>query len=214
MINIQTDVIKGYRDIHIPFTILSKNEESRSIAILLPGAGYTAQAPLFHYATGVFLNKGFDVLQVNYRYNDKIYDKFSMNEIQEVIQFDVNAVLDSVLALKSYNHGYVIGKSLGTMAIGSVLNRKDLIKAKAVWLTPLINRDDLLNTMARSQNEGLCIIGDKDRYYVEERYKKIIDNPNITSIVIPNVNHSLEYDDNAVDSVDVLKSVIKEIQQF
>jgi hypothetical protein len=71
----------------------------------------------------VFINKSFDVLQVNYQYNDKFYDDFSMDEISEAIKYDVNAVLDYILADKSYENYYLIAKSLGTMAMSSVLER-------------------------------------------------------------------------------------------
>lgn len=68
-------------ELEIPFTLLITKEDSKDIAILLPGAGYTGQAPLLHYSTGVFLHKSFDVLQVNYFYNDKAYNDFTLEEI-------------------------------------------------------------------------------------------------------------------------------------
>lgn len=94
------------------------------------------------------------------------------------------------------------------------LNRKAFKKAKAIWLTPLIQRKDVLSAMASIQNKSLCIIGDGDPYYTEEGYSKVIKNQNIRAKLIPNVNHSLEYDENAVESIDVLKNVIAWIEQF
>jgi hypothetical protein len=52
MLNVKTNKVQGYKEIDIPFTILSKKEDSKNIAILLPGAGYTVQAPLLHYSAG------------------------------------------------------------------------------------------------------------------------------------------------------------------
>jgi hypothetical protein len=60
----------------------------------------------------------------------------------------------------------------------------------------------------------LCFIGDKDRCYTKERFAKVVENPNIATRLIPNVNHSMEYDENAVESIDVLRSVINDIEQF
>jgi len=123
---------------------------------------------------------------------------------------DVKAVIDDVLSNKTY----LIGKSLGTIAMSNELSRECFKNAKAIWLTPLIQREDGLSSMVKSENKGLCIIGDKDPCYIEERYSRIIENQNITSMLIPNVNHSLEYNENAVESIDVLKNIIAEIERF
>lgn len=212
MFHVNTGSVKGYKGLDIPFKILSKSEHSNNLAIILPGAGYTAQAPLLHYSTSVFLNKSFDVLQVNYQYNSKEFPDFS--EVSEAIKLDVKNVLDYVLSNKTYENFYLIGKSLGTIAMSSELSRETFKNAKAIWLTPLIQREDVLSAMVKTKIKSLCIIGDKDPRYIEERYSKVIENPNITSTLIPNVNHGLEYEDNAVKSVEVLKSVIARIEQF
>ncbi|HEX7066052.1 MAG TPA: hypothetical protein VF199_13360 [Bacillales bacterium] len=117
------------------------------------------------------------------------YDGFSFEELGKAIKFDVNAVLDYVLADKSYENYYLIGKSLGTIAMGSLLDRDGFENAKAIWMTPLIHRDDVLNEMVRCKNKGLCIIGDKDPCYSKERYDRVVENSNITPRLIPLVNH-------------------------
>ncbi|PKR76816.1 alpha/beta hydrolase [Halalkalibacillus sediminis] len=212
MVDIKTELVKGYKGIDIPIKTLSKNLNSKSLAIILPGAGYTSQAPLLHYSTGVFLNKSFDILQVNYNYNHEEYKDFS--EISEAIKTDVSKVLDYFLSNKSYNNFYMIGKSLGTIAMSSELNKKVFKNAKAIWLTPLIQIEDVLNAMVKSENKGLMIIGDKDPCYTEERYLTIEENSNITPMLIPNVNHRLEYDDKPIESIEILKEALKKIDQF
>lgn len=212
MLNIEKKTVKGYKEIDVPFTILNKENNFKNIAIILPGVGYTSQAPLLHYSTGVFINKSFDVLQLNYQYS--INDYVDFDEISEAIKWDVKNVLDYILSNKTYENFYFIGKSLGTIAMSSVLNRETFQNAKAIWLTPLIQREDVFHAMVKSENKGLCIIGDKDPCYTEERYLKVVENTNITSRLIPNANHSLEYDENTVKSIELLKSVINDIEQF
>ena len=214
MVNVKTRTVKGYKGLDIPFRTLSRSDDANSLAIILPGAGYTTQAPLLHYSTRVFLHKSFDVLQVNYQYNDKIYDDFTMEELSEAIKWDVKTVLDDVLSNKAYENYYLIGKSLGTIAMSNELNRDCFQNAKVIWLTPLIQREDVLSAMVRSKNKSLCIIGDKDPYYNEERYSKVVENPSFKSMLIPNVEHSLEYGENVVESINLLKNVITEIEQF
>lgn len=214
LVRIVTEEVKGYKDINLSYTMLSKMENAKNLAIILPGAGYTAQAPLLHYTTGVFLNKNFDVLQINYQYNHKIYQHYSNDQLTKAIKWDVKTILNIVLENSLYENFYLIGKSLGTIAMCSELDRELFKQAKAIWLTPLIHREDVLNSIANSKNEGLCIIGDQDGCYSEEAYSKILENSNITTKLIANVNHSLEYEYETVASIDVMKKVIAVIEKF
>lgn len=214
MMQIKSNTVQGYKENDIPFSLFTNENESKNLAIFLPGAGYTVQRPLLHYSTSLFLNKSFDVLHINYRYNDKFYDNFSMEELTEVIKYDVRTVINKILEDASYENYYLIGKSLGTIALSSELEREIFKNAKAVWLTPLLQRDDVFNSMINSKNKGLCFIGDNDRCYIEYRYNQVLRNPNIVSKLIPKVNHGLEYDNDTVSSIEVLKNVIKEIEQL
>ena len=94
------------------------------------------------------------------------------------------------------------------------LKRETFKDAKAVWLTPLLSEDNVLNALVDSTNKGLCFIDDKDRFYIVDRFNRIKNNPNIIPKLIPNVNHILEYDDDPFGSIDVLKGILTEIEQF
>jgi len=214
MFKVKTDTITGYKEKDIPFTILSTDEHGSKLAILLPGTGYTTQAPLLHYTTGIFLRKSVDVLQVNYTYNDKFYDHFSMEELVEAIKHDVGAVIDNVLKENSYEDYYFVGKSLGTIAMASLLERETFYNAKAVWLTPLLNRDDVFESMLNSHNESLCFIGDDDTHYNAERYSQFVNNPKLVTSLLAGADHSLQYKSDPVNSIDLLKTVIKKIDEF
>lgn len=214
MFKVKTDSITGYKDKDIQYTVLSTDEHASKLAILLPGAGYTAQAPLLHYSTGVFLHKSVDVLQVNYSYNDKIYDHFTMDELVEVIKLDVGTIIDKVLEENAYDGYYFVGKSLGTIALASLLDREIFRNSKAIWLTPLLNRDDVFESMLHSRNESLCFIGDDDTHYIAERYRQFANNPKLVTRLLEGADHSLQYKQDPVRSIDLLKTVIKEIDEF
>lgn len=214
MLKVHTGEVQGYEQLTIPYTVLSKSDISKGLAIVFPGAGYTVQAPLLHYVTGIFLNKSFDVLHVNYQYNHKVYNNFSSEEISKAIKYDVQTIIDTILHSTSYENFYLIGKSLRTIAMSSELQRDTFKEAKAIWLTPLLQKDKVFHAMLSSKHRGLCFIGDNDRYYIEERYNEIKNNDNITSTLIPNVNHSLEFDNDTLGSIDVLKNIMDEIERF
>lgn len=214
MMKIRTNSIQGYKEKTIPFTLLSKNEGSTSLAILLPGAGYSVQAPLFHYATGLFLNRDIDVLQVNYQYNDTFYDSFTMEEITKAIIHDVREVIDRAISTDDYDTFYLVGKSLGTIAMSSELKRDVFHSANAIWLTPLLQRKDVSDAMITCKNRSVCFIGDADPCYKEDRFKEVNENPAFTTRLISEVDHALQYRDNVLDSIDVLKNVIETIEQW
>lgn len=214
MMQIRTNSIQGYKEKTIPFTLLSKEKGAKSLAILLPGAGYSVQSPLFHYATGLFLKRGIDVLQVNYQYNDAFYDSFTMDEITKAITHDVHEVIDQVISTDSYDNFFLIGKSLGTIAMSSELKRDVFHSANAIWLTPLLQRKDVSDAMITCKNKSICIIGDADPCYKEDRFKEVNENPVFTTRLISDADHALQYRDDVLGSIDVLKSVIDTLDQW
>ncbi|OZB91251.1 alpha/beta hydrolase [Paenibacillus sp. XY044] len=213
--NIHGDYVQGYKDRKISYTVLSKTEsKAKGLAIIFPGQGYTAQAPLLYYSTGIYLNQNYDVLQVNYQYNDPFYREFGFEEIAEAIRTDVGAVIDHALQNASYDDYALIGKSIGTIALGFEVQRELFRNAKVIWFTPLLGRDFVWNAMMRSKQRGLCFIGDNDSCYIEERFQQLRENPKLTLRLIPGVNHGLEYETDLFPSLDVLKQVMKEVEAF
>jgi hypothetical protein len=206
--------VKGYRNQNISYTHLQQEIGTRSLAIILPGLGYSVQAPLLHFSTGIFLNKSFDVFHVKYQYNDGFYDGLSRKELTEAIQTDAKAAIDLAIEGRAYENFCLIGKSLGTTALSSELKRGLFSQAKVIWLTPLLQREDVFESMMNSENKGLCFIGENDSCYIEERFSQLSNHPALVSRLIPNANHSLEYDSNPVGSLDLLKEIMKEIENF
>ncbi|MFC4408834.1 hypothetical protein ACFOZY_00150 [Chungangia koreensis] len=205
--------VSGYKEMIIPFNYFTR-EEAVGLMVVLPGSGYTAQAPLLHYANHFSEQLHYDLLQVTYNYNDEAYDDFTNEELGEAIKIDVQTVIDAILGKKHYPNYCFIAKSLGTIALSSELMREEFKNAKAVWQTPLIHREDVLTSMRNSTQKGLSIIGDADQIYSEERVALVEQNPNMISKVIPRVGHALDVEGNALKSIDILKEVMTEIQEF
>lgn len=204
----------GYRNQPVSFQLIKQNKQASSLAVMLPGRGYTVQGPLFHYSTGVFLNKGFDVLHVNYDYNTVQSESLTLEEEVKQITQDVNSVLDHILIDHPYEDYTLIGKSLGTIALSSIVDRMAFKDAKIVWLTPLLQLDYVMEMMLFSTQNGLCIIGDEDPCFISEKFEKLKEKENMQTLLIPGTEHSLNYSDRPVDSIDVLKKVITKISNF
>lgn len=212
--NLQKGTIEGFKGNTVPYLLIRQEEAAERLAIVLPGAGYTAQAPLLHYATDIYLQKGYDVLNVNYRYNDSFYDDFTMEELSDAIRFDVAAINDVAIADSPYAQFCLIGKSLGTIAMASELARPIFRSAEAIWLTPLIKRPDVFEAMRELPNRALGFIGDADPNYEEERWNQLEAIPQLDLRLVPGTEHSLELAGRPLESIGILKDIMAEIQKF
>ena len=203
-----TNKISGSKN--IPYRLIEQSDETDRLVIVLPGAGYTTQAPLLHFTTGVFYSKGFDVLHINYQFSRQ--EMAALNE--KDFASDVQQTIENATKGKKYSKYYVVAKSIGTIALSNLQDHPTLKEAKLVWLTPLLQRSDVFNAMVRSENKGLCMIGDKDSCYIEERFKKLKNNQNLILNVVEGGNHSLELDNEPIKSIEILKNIISTINDF
>ncbi|OCA89246.1 hypothetical protein [Bacillus sp. FJAT-27986] len=214
MEEVNSNEVSGYKEKRIRYSIFSTNKDSRSLAIMFPGLGYTVHGPLFHFATGLYLNKGIDVLQLEYPYGDSFYEDFTYKQLVEAVIYDSGAMIDHALKDREYENFYLIGKSLGTIAMSNELKKSQFKDAKAVWLTPLLKRDDVWSAMKDSSVKGLCFIGDHDHQYIEDRFKQLDYHPSMKTRLYPKVYHGMDYEGDILKSIDVLKDIIGEIDQF
>ncbi|WP_137790289.1 alpha/beta family hydrolase [Bacillus sp. E(2018)] len=206
--------VLGYKKMKIPYVIQSKTDDPKGLAVMLPGIGYTVKSPLFHFSSSAFLNKEYDVLHVNYPYYSTDYKDFSFDEITSALIHDVSTVLKEVVDHKIYKSYYVVGKSFGTMAIPTVLDMLPAQNTKAIWLTPRLIDLSVFHTLRVCIQDGLCVIGDKDPFYDAEKINDIILNSSIESMIPTDANHALEVDNDILTSIDIVKSVIKRIDDF
>ncbi|PLT28654.1 dienelactone hydrolase family protein [Peribacillus deserti] len=212
MINITADSVKGYKDEMVPYSLLSKKDKADTLVVMFPGGGYTVNFPLLYYPTLAFLERSFDVLQVNYRTD--FYSTLSDEEFDRALIHDVRKVLEHFLQKKNtYKDFYFIGNSLGTIAMSAVLSNEPFIHAKAVWLTPLLTQDYVFNAMLKSISPGLCFIGDNDPFFNQERFNQLRENERIDLKFFEGATHRLEVD-NTIETIEILKQVIQEIEQF
>jgi hypothetical protein len=206
--------ITGFRGFEVPYSLIKHEKVSNQLAIFLPGEGYTNSRPLFHFTEDVFMNHAIDVLELDYQYKEKAYDEFTMEEICEAVQYDVEKVLNHFLSETSYDQYYFVAKSIGTIGLSAVLAKPEFENANIIWLTPLLIRDDVLEAMINSSHSSLSFIGTNDRNYDVPRYERMKQNSNIISKVISNVNHGMQYEADTLGSIEVLKNIMTDIEKF
>ncbi|MGX7596852.1 alpha/beta family hydrolase [Planococcus plakortidis] len=206
--------IQGDKGQAINYSLVLNQDQTRKLAIFLPGIGYTAKSPLFHYTERLLAEQEYDILRINYDYTNPLYDQYTMAEIDEAVKRDVKQVVDQVLKGSIYEKFFLVAKSLGTIALASELERKKFKGAKTVWLTPLIKHEDVFKAMKECPNPALSFIGDKDHYYAPNRMEELQANSRLDSHVLNEVNHGMDFIGDPLKSIDILKDVITDIRDF
>lgn len=212
MPTVQTNHVTGYLNSDIAYTLIQpESSTTNRLAILLPGMGYTTEAPLFRYTIGLLLEAGYGVVEVHYRYQDK---KYAGSDIEEAVRVDVGRVIDSIRSTHKHTSYLFVAKSLGTIALADQVKRDIFKQAKSIWLTPLVHLDDVYETLLTSHHDALVLMGTDDRFYVADRLNEIQSNPKIETILKPSLNHSLEYADDSLQSILVMHELMKAVKRF
>jgi len=200
----------------IPYTWIRSEKRNKSICIMLPGLGYTTQRPLFHYATGVCLNNNIDVLHINYNFvKNEQFRKLTNPEQDQWMFDDVKAVVDAVLKESSYEQCLLVSKSIGTVPMAMEWTQRDFLRnTVGIWLTPLIKEDRVYEALLKTDLPSLCVIGDEDHHFIEERLEAFKNNPLVSTVVIPKADHSLEVSKDTLASIEAMKEIIEHLQAF
>ncbi len=208
--------IPGYHDEPVPHTFFEQEEAAQHVAILLPGMGYTSHMPLLYYPARIMLGLGADVLSVEYAYNRR--DDFLAlkgDEQKRWLLTDVANSCHTVLNRRSYNEITIIGKSIGTRAMGQLLTTEDQLRnATAIWLTPLLRSENLRAQIQQVRQRSLFVIGTADPQYNQTHLDEVRKATKGEMLVIEGADHSLEIEGNVLQSLQAMERVIRAIQSF
>jgi len=195
----------SFEEVHIgPCRALAFEQDASTWAIVLPGAGYSAQAPLLWYARAAALAAGRSVLVVTDAFDHQRDDPARW--VQERAEACFNHVHDRD------PHPVLIAKSLTSRA-APFAAREGL---PAVWLTPLIASGmtvaaEVLAGLRAGVAPRLLIGGSADpswdgRVAVGLAAARVVE--------LPNADHSLESPDDVARSLVNLKKVTDAVSGF
>ncbi len=208
--------VVGYKNQKVPNMYFDFN--SNQLAIFLPGLAYTNDSPILHYTGSYFMQKEINILRVDYKYFDNPeYMQAPEDERKQWLVTDVEAVIQAVLSKQKYKKIYLIGKSVGTLALGELLvsTNTNLLKyAEVIWLTPLLNKGELADKILNINNRSLVILGTEDPAYKEDILKKVLEKENIEVYTIEGANHSLEITNNIIESINISEKILVKIIDF
>jgi hypothetical protein len=148
------------------------------VALVLPGAGYTAQAPLLYWTSYALTNAGWDVWGIDWH-----------ADIDEAVRRDMQGFVESALAqAESVLPGtaeLVIAKSFGTFGLPYLVDRE----VRAAWLTPILTDPIVAEALASvSGGEHLGIGGTADPSWRPD----LVGSTRARLVTVPDADHSLE----------------------
>jgi predicted alpha/beta-hydrolase family hydrolase len=208
--------IRGYRDEPVPNRFLHPQEAHDQLAILLPGLGYTLDMPLFYYTENLLLERGWDVLRVEYAYNTRPeFQTMPEPERARWLLEDATAAYRAGLAQGEYKGLILGGKSLGTVAMGHLLTMdKPTVPVRAIWLTPLLGQERLREQITRYGGPSLFVIGAADPHYDPVILDELCRATNGESVVVEGADHGMDIEGDPVASVRALELVVDELVRF
>lgn len=212
----ETLVLTGYNDRTIPNTFIKQKTPASVAALVLPGWGYTAQMPLLFYTTEILLNKGVDVLQVDYAYNT--LPEFATLDAESRNQWlftDVAAAYRALCEQRTYEHIVLVGKSLGTLGVGHLLAMQTTdTNVSAIWMTPLVKHPKLRAQIKNFAGSALIVIGTDDQHYDAACLEEIGEAGTRKILAIEGANHGMNIPDDVPASIQVLEQIMRGVEIF
>lgn len=216
MHTIETLVVIGYRNEAVPNTFFRQRTETRHLAVLLPGLGYTSHMPLIYYPCLALLSKGADVIRADNNYIKRTdFMALEADERRRWSAADALAIFNAAFSQRKYDKIILVGKSIGTSAMGHLITMvHDLPQLHCIWLTPLLKNGQLISQIKQIEHRALFVTGTSDPYYDKANLEDLINATGGESITIKGADHSLEIDGDAMKSLEALERVIKGIVKF
>jgi len=206
--------IPGYKDQPVPNTFYRQDSETRQLGIVLPGFRHSADRAELYYGARILLEKGADVLRAEYTYYETDYVKVSDDEQYDWISKDASAVGNAGLAQRPYERITLLGKSLGTIAMGHLLGDPRFRTATCVWFTPVLTDPMMVDRIQQVKPRSLFIIGTADHYYQPDVLKSLVAATQGRATVIDGANHGLEIPGSIPQSLDTLNRIVTDLQEF
>ena len=177
-------------------------KETKKLAVIFPGIGYTADKPLLYYARRIAAEQGYEIMTIPYSgFPKKIRGDRKRMEESFRIALDQSCAYDDIL---------FIGKSIGTIAAAKIASDSPAKeKIRLILFTPL------KETFAYSFGKAIVFTGTDDPWVGKEKspVPGICEEKEIPCTIVPNANHSLESKDCFADMKELYR-VMEETDQF
>jgi hypothetical protein len=168
---------------------LRHDGERDRCALLLPGQFYPTSAPILWFAREAVIAHGWSALEV----------LGLPGEHPDPLVWERDCA-EAALAEIGDKRTLVIGKSLASLLAGAVADRG----LPAVWLTPLLTEEAVIDALASTEQSTLLIGGTADNLW---RGDAIPDNPALEVLELPGLDHALQRPGEPHDGLDALRKL-------
>lgn len=208
--------IRGYRDEAVPNRFHRQDTETDHLALVLPGFGYSCDMPLLYFTVSHLLDRGADVLQVEYDYDRQPdYRALDADVRLRWLRADVAAAWQAAVAQRPYRRFTAVGKSLGTRALPGLLAAEPRLRdAQTIWFTPVWHEDAVFEHLRGGAHPALVVIGTADPAYDAARVEALRAVDGCAVLVIPDAEHALEVPGDVVRSVQAVEQALRAVQRF
>ena len=208
--------IEGYKGRSLKNRFFRQKEGTDHLVILLPGYGYNPDMPLLYYLTDLFVEKGADLLQVHYGYDEvEGFTDLPGEERTKWIVTEVAAAARAALAQGTYKRITLLGKSIGTLSVAYLVTTLEPLRnAECIWLTPLVRDERFREHVKTAAPRSLFIIGTADQHYDENLLREVVEATGGKEMVVEGANHSMDIPNDLEQSLDILHRIVKEVDSF
>jgi hypothetical protein len=206
--------IVGHKEQQVPNTFLAQPQPATHLAVILPGYRYPVEMPPLYYAARILLEQGADVLRVEYAYYRTNFLQQPESEQDQWISNDVFAACEAGLSQRSYEKITLVGKSLGTIAMGHLLSDPRFQQAACVWVTPLLTVEWLRSRIEQTRPRSLFIIGTVDRFYKPDLLNHLKTVTQGQTCILEGADHGLEIPGDIPRSLAALNQIVEATQEF
>jgi hypothetical protein len=163
----QTELdVRGYRGDALVYTYHVQTPPSTSLGLLLPGMGYGMTAPGLRYAVDTLAESSWDTFALETRYNTSEFAAATEEQQRAWLSADLHGAFQAAWSARPYERLLVVAKSLGTLGLSLLLGAGRLpLASRLVWLTPLLNRSEVVESMLEHAPRSLVVIGTADPHY-------------------------------------------------
>jgi len=204
----------GHEDKPVPASMIVHPAATDHLGIILPGFRHTIDMPDLHYAGLVLQKRGADVLRVEYAYSKTDFRQQSKQDQADRLSADVRAACAAGLVRCDYRKITLIGKSLGTLAIGHLLEDPRFAAAACIWSTPVLASDWMCAQIRKHRPRSLFIIGTADEFYNPALLGELVDATKGKALVLPGVHHGLEIEGDIHGTLAALRQIVDAVEEF
>lgn len=179
------------------------NRTGSRLMVLLPGRGYTIDAPLMFYSRILGWHHGYDTLLVSYRFQVEKQD-LTVDHLPH-IHTETQQLVEAALAAGDYTEVVIVGKSMGTPIAATLATTLPHVR-KLILLTPVRNSHTIANTVPT-----LAIIGTNDAAYHDDL---IDEHAHLRWRVFDDLDHSMLKAGDLTASTQALVHIMQACEEF